>query len=705
MMLDERAELLSLEADLREVSSGAALADAAQIWRQQGDALKPADDVSTQWVAVEKRYIQADGGAKVRYRHDLTPHLEGVHDACDDPTKRIVAIQGPARSGKTIAWENFLLKVGMYGPSRNMGWYMHSEPDVKRYVRERVDWFLREHGDLWQKRDKAKVPAWNLRTVDGNLWEWLAANDSTTRARSFSLAIADEIDAMRPHIRDAIITLLRNRQREYGSLAKILVSSHPDAGPLFGIASIIKDSDRRLRMAPCPSCNAWVGAAVEVEAAHPGRRLTWNVPLLMKRHSGLDRDDLLNMLVDEVRLICPACEHPVTNEQRLAMRFDAEWVGRGQEIDQRERIIGDLIPHETAGFIFHAVDAPFDSLAQLARPWAAAFLKFKETGKDADLKEQTVKSLGEIYQKEAPGSKPAQWKQVRAKLVDTGYVMGTVPRGVDFLTCFVDVQGDRFEPGVIGWSRLGESWLVDRFSQRQMEGFHDIRPGERLSDWQILEFLLRQSYPLNDGSGLHLPIAKLGVDTGGVPGVTENARRWFANLTGVGGLDGQLVPSWRLSLQKGDAHIKGEFLGPVREIKKDKADREYPTPVYERTVNVTEIKKLIAYRRDEVETPGPLFMHLPGDVTDAQVRELCAETLVGDQWFASGRNELWDIWVGCEVLNQQLNPEDSKINWSKPPPWARPFKPSPDGSGGGMAPVVGQADLMERLRQFNRRRR
>jgi phage terminase large subunit GpA-like protein len=144
-------------------------------------------------------------------------------------------------------------------------------------------------------------------------------------------------------------------------------------------------------------------------------------------------------------------------------------------------------------------------------------------------------------------------------------------------------------------------------------------------------------------------------------------------------------------------------VGPVRRITHDKADREYPVPVLERTVNVFEVKKLIAYRRDEVLDPGPLRMHLPGDVMDSQVRELCAETLVNDEWITKGRNELWDIWTGAEVLRQLLNPEDSRIDWSSPPSWARPFTPSQEGQQPDMA--TGDTAWIERLRQFNRRRR
>jgi len=696
-MLNETQELRALEQELIGITSGGVLANAKTIWGQQLDALRPSSDISTHEVAVKYRIIKTDGGGEVPYNHSLTPHLKEVHDACDDPTKRIVAIKGPARSGKTIAFENHLLKVGMFGPSRNMLWYMHSEPDVRRYVDERVDFFLRAHGELWEKRDRAKVPKWNLRRVDGGLWEWLAANPSTTRARSASLIVGDEIDAMRQAIRDAIITLMRNRQREYGSQAKILVASHPDAGPLFGIDAILVDSDMRVRMGICPNCAHLVGAAREVT---PDRRMVWNMAELMKQGEDMPRDELLDFIAEAIRLICPHCKLPITNDERLEMRHTAKWMGLGQTIAPDETIIGDLTPKEIAGFVFHAIDAPFDSVAELARQWADAKLVKDETGSTAKLKEVTVKTIGETYIEDEAGSKVRQLLETKVRLIDTGYSMGTVPRGVDFLTGFIDVQGNRFEPVVIGWSgRTAESWLIDRYSAMQMEGFSDIRPGLRLADWDIIEQILNQTYPLNDGSGHVLGIATMGVDTGGVPGVTDNARRWAANLFSRAK---DPIPAWRIRLLMGDAHTKGDFVGAPRTIKADKAGREYPVPVLERTTNVTELKKIIANRMDIAE-PGPLRMHLPVDVTDAHVRELISATLINGKWYEKGRNELWDGWVGAEVCRQLMAPENRDIDWEKNKPiWAQPFLPSQDPAGSGMA--APPDDFYDRLRNFNKGR-
>jgi phage terminase large subunit GpA-like protein len=695
--MSHHQQLLELERELTLIAGGGQFANPRRLWADQLDALWPTEDISTHDVAVQYRVLPADGGTEeVPYREDLTPHLKGVHDAFDDPTKRIIAIKGPARAGKTIAAENFLLKVGMYGPPRNVLWYMHSEPDVRRYVDERVDFFLRHHGDLWHKRDRAKAPKWNLRRVDGGLWEWLAANDSTTRARSAALIIADEVDAMRPKIRDAWVTLAKNRQREYGNQAKMFIASHPDAGPLFGIDSILVDSDMRVRMGICPSCGHRIGAAREVAVE---RRMVWNMADLMKRGEDMPRDELLDFIAEQVRLVCPLCKGLITNDERLQMRFDAEWMGRGQSIAPDETIIGDLEPREIAGFVFHAVDAPFDSLGEIAKQWAGAKIEADETGSTANLKEVTVKTIGETFLEDDVASRPRIWKEVKARLVDTGYAMRTVPRGVDFLVAFVDVQGDRFEPGIIGFSRNIESWLIDRYSARQMEGFHDIRPGDRLGDWDVLEEVLRQTYPLNDGSGKHLGIAKLCVDTGGVPGVTDNARKWLANIQSR---PVNPIAPWRISLQKGDAHTKGEFIGPYRKIEADAAGRPLPVAVGERTVNVTEVKKLIANRM-EIEEPGPLRMHLPSDVTDAMVRELVAETYVNGLWISRGRNELWDIWVGAEVGRRLLAPENRQIDWENDRPvWATPFDPSQNGTSGGMA--AAPQDFFSRLRDFNKRR-
>jgi phage terminase large subunit GpA-like protein len=82
-----------------------------------------------------------------------------------------------------------------------------------------------------------------------------------------------------------------------------------------------------------------------------------------------------------------------------------------------------------------------------------------------------VKSLGEVHEDpDNPAGKVRDWKETKAAHLDTGYKLLSVPRGVDFLTMMVDVQGNRFEAGVWGWSRNRECWLIDRFAIKQRLG-------------------------------------------------------------------------------------------------------------------------------------------------------------------------------------------------------------------------------------------
>lgn len=694
MLRDYNLECRRLEAEVKRASSDDIFPDVRDLARAELDALRPPELISTHEVAVEYRYLPAFGGGKTRFQEAKTPYVEDIHGALDDPAKRIVLVQGNARGVKTTAAENFLLKIGKFGPPRGVLWYMHSEPDLRRYVEERVDFFFREH-ELEEKiAGRGGRPKWNLKMVDGMPWEWLPANASTTRARSAAFIVADEIDAMRPAIGNAIVTLIRNRQREYGSLAKAYIASHPDRGPAEGIAKLMVDSDRRLRFWTCPDCAHMVGPAKEVPK---DRRVTWNVAELMTAAGNdMDRDALLDHVEQNVFLICPNCKTRLTNENRLELDAEGLWVGKGQHIDGQENVAGELIRHDTAGFIIHAFMTPFVTLGGLAKEWVGAYLDFTDNQNADLLKEVSVKSLGEVYEDpDNPAARVRDWKETKAQHLDTGYKLGTVPRGVDFLTMMVDVQGNRFEAGVWGWSRNRECWLIDRFAILQRLGLREISPGERIGDWDLLEIALNFTYPTQADPAKHLMIAKMAVDTGGVPGVTNNARIWASNM-----LAARKCPMWRLMLSKGDRHLLGDLYGKPNRIMEDDAGRPLPVAVIERIVNVSAVKRVMARRLDIAE-PGPGFIHLPRDVEDRYIRELVAETEVNGDWIRRGPNETWDTLIMCEVARALLAPESSKIDWvGDPPPFAVPFIPSQKKGDDGNTSREG--DFFDRLARLNR---
>lgn len=695
MLTAEHIELRRLSRELTDINLGVHFQDPREVIKSETKSVLPAEDISSAEVA-ETRVFRGIGGIKTSFSFAIAPYLREIHDAMDDPTKNVVVVKGPARCGKTSAAENFLLKVGMYGPSRNVLWYMHSEPDLKRYMRERGDPMLRDHERLWEKVEKlGGKTAWNLKIVDGAVWEWLPANDSTTRARSAALTVGDEIDAMRPEIGDAIVTLIKNRQREVGAFGKAFLCSHPDRGPQFGIDHLLQDTDMRVRIWTCFDCGHLMCPAVEAPA---GRRVTWNMGDLMREADSLSREDLLAFVEANVHLTCPNCKTKIGNEERLELDAAGVWMGKGQEIADDESIVGERISVDQAGFVIHAFMAPFVTLGGLAKEYAGAMLHKLTTGSDALLRQVNVKSLGETHRGDDPASKPKLWKEVKAAHLDTGYILATVPRGVDFLTAMTDTQGSSFETGVWGWSRNRECWLIDRFSMKQRLGLKNIRPGENIEDWDVLEYVLNLEYPLNDGSGRVLGIAKMAVDTGGVPGVTENARIWASNL-----LASNRFPAWRIMLSKGDHNLKGAFYGVAHKITEDKAGRPLPVSVLERVVNVTEIKRMMSARLEILE-PGPNYLHLPRDVEDAHIRELCSEVLINGIWTKiERRNETWDTLIMSEVARALLAPENAVIDWvNDRPVWAVPYIPaSPDRREDGNAPE--ERDFFMRLSRLNKR--
>lgn len=598
---------------------------------------------------------------------------------------RVVAVKGPARSGKTVAAENRALKHWIYGPSVNVLWYMQSNADVEDYVEERVEWMLHAHEQVdakikWNDRRNSR----NRKRIGGTLARWLAATKGTTRGKAAPLIIADEIDGYTKAVRRSILTRLINRQREFGSGALAYICSHPDEGPAEGIDAVLRDSTCHLWWWQCQSCGEASSPSPEAES-----RMNWNVPTLMAASQELERGALLDKVEAEAGLACPHCGHQVKDapagyqgSERDLMNRSGRWLQSHQTMDKFGAVEGVAAIAEYMGFSIHGFMSPFVTIGGLAREWAAAKLEADLTGNETGLKEVVVKSLGETFIGTDLAKQVENFTVVERRLKEgQPYLLKTVPAGCQFLTAFIDIQGDRFEVRVIGWSTGRESWLIDAFSIKQpppdpetgRAAFDNLDPFHRLNDWQVLEdSVLRQTYPLADDPSRHLPIARIVVDTGGGDETTVNARRWAA---GVIGRKKDPVPSWRLLLTKGASSKKSELYGKPRKVEYDDEGKPLPAAVWERTVNVHDLKGIIAVRM-KVDVPGPGRMHLPLDLKQRYARELCAERLINGDWIRFHRaNETWDAWVACEVARETLQPERLGINFEAAPPiWAKPFQ-------------------------------
>jgi phage terminase large subunit GpA-like protein len=654
------------------------------------DNLLPAQAISTTQYAETKRVFRGPTGKNVKWSRRMTPYIPAIQDALDMPGVRVVAVSANARWGKTVAFENKCMKHWTYGPSFNVLWYMQTQDDLADYVDERFDWMLENHEEVADKIDPRDPKNGRFRKMIGDaLLLMRPATVGTTRGKAAPLVGADEIDAYAKRIRNAILTLVRNRQREFGANAIAYFCSHPDAG-MDGIWGIIHDGLIHLWWWLCPACKKSSSPCQGAE-----HRMLWNVPELLGRGEDMDHDALLAMIKTEARLICPHCRAAVDEPGRRPMSAGGTWLQPHQKLLEDGTVKGEAKVGETMGFIGHAFMSPFVNLGELARDWSAAWLKAQGGGSDIALREETVKSLGEFYEGPDAESKIDDWKVVQARL-NAPYELKTVPRGVLFLTAFVDVQGDRYEVRVIGWDLMSRSWLIDAYPVKQWPGFDTIDPTNRIRDWDIIESaVLDQVYPLAstidyvDGrpviteDTLFLPIAKTLINAAGAAGevtnVTWNARVWMANLIDpnrVGrlveqGMEPRLpVEPWKVQLYIGSASEKSPLYGKPYQVLVDDAGKQLPVQVYERAINVFQLKRVIA-KRMRIETPGPGRMHLPVRLPPRYVRELVSERLVNGAWIRSGANETWDGWIACEAARALLQPDREGL-WIEPPDWATP---------------------------------
>jgi phage terminase large subunit GpA-like protein len=650
------------------------------------EAILPAESIATKDWARKHRKIEVRGKV-LDYDPVLTPYNDGIMDACDEFGVREVAVKGPARAGKTIGAENVALNRWSNRPGRVL-WYMQTGEDMEDYMEERGEWMIDNHPRVAARLIRDRRTSLTRKRIGGHVALFRAATLKTTRGKAAPLVIADEIDGYSKRVRKAILTLIRNRQREFGNDALAFICSHPDAGPTEGIDAVLAEAIVHLWWMNCPKCHKASSPCAESDI-----RITWNVSALLENIADTDPREVRDMVREKARLVCPHCNAQFDNRERLAIMRKGCWLQPHQKLDRHGVIQGKRRLGPTMGFVIHGFMAPFVDLGDLAAEYALAKISADNTGDATNLKEVVVKSLGETFEGARAEEQVEDYRVLKQRLA-TPYPLKTVPLGVDFLTAFVDVQGDRFEVRVVGWRRNIESYLVDVFSIKQWPNGDNVDPANRLRDWDLIEHrVLDMSWPLatnkGDDDDLFLSVARTAIDMGGAGGadegstVSNNAKLWVAKITDPARRGRLPVPGWRIQLQRGAASKhQAEIYGTARQVAKDDQGRALLVPVFERTVNVHSIKKIIARRMKIPEGPGA--MHAPSNLSDRYWRELSSERLVNDEWVATGRNETWDGWVAAEVARYTLRPDRQDIDWANDRPvWATP---APRGEDPGTGP-------------------
>lgn len=241
-----------------------------------------------------------------------------------------------------------------------------------------------------------------------------------------------------------------------------------------------------------------------------------------------------------------------------------------------------------AGFTASKLFSPFVTVATLAETW----LRVKD-----DLEQKRVfvnTALAQPFAAEAGRNVEAQTLVSRRE--DFG---SALPREIVRLTAGVDVQGNRLECHVMGWGLFEEAWSVH----------YQVLEGDPANPdvWNRLDDLLKSRFP--HALGVSLPISATCVDSGHLAQKVHDFCRplAFRNVWAIKG------SSWS---RKGD---------PVWPVPKSSKFREKGNkPVI---ISVDSAKDFLRAMM-MVNSPGPGFLHIPQQRSEAWCEQLVAERCI-----------------------------------------------------------------------------
>ena len=687
-----RERIEQVRKDLDDLAAYRYCADPVAIALDAIDLLTPPEDISTTECAERYRKIRTvEGSGHIHWTLALTPYLKGPQDALDSPNVQEVVIPKPGRTGGTVAFENHLFKRMRFGPMSDVGWYLGGPDEVKSYCDKQVTPLFEDHPEIAAKLGTGRSDNTIARKkVSGRFVEYLAASGKTITGRQFGYMIGDEIDTFPKRIRASFLQQARVRGRALGNKRKVGMTSHPDAGWADGIASAWIDSSRGIYVWPCAECEGWSSPWPTQYWPDVPRTELWYLKL---KQAG--RDERIAKAMETAAMQCPHCGALLTDEQRKSMSLIGQWLHRGQTLDVHAGPTGKPDANASMGFWIHGLMSMMVTNAELARDLEAATIVFERTRKTEQLREVLAKIFGQVFEGTGASGMLDSASLMRRSQGAAGgedgganpevFSIGLCPPQVRFITAAVDVGGGKFDLGFWGWDLEGRSWWLDRITLRQRLGadgrMRDIRPRERIEDWDILipEAILR-TFPIIGRPGWAMPVAAVAIDVGD-GNATWKGREFARRAIVAGHYWGSSAKPWsRVRLIQGSPSAKAPAVSKPRIISRDEHGAQMTPTVLEYTLGVHELKELVIERL-AVSDGGPGQCMFADGIASNYFEEFFNERLIDGKWERNGPNESLDLFGYSEAVRLMLDPDRKDINWNgqRLPPWATPVPVSVEG--------------------------
>jgi phage terminase large subunit GpA-like protein len=369
------------------------------------------------------------------YNPDITPWVQGIHEALDDPKVFEVVCCKSAQ----VAWTdgvllNYIGKRIDLDPCPMIVMFA-KDLAAKEFNSEKFEPMVEATPRLSAKiaihstRDKNN--RWQFKTFAGGFLKFVGSNSpSSVKSTPAPVTAVEEPDDCNENIRDQgdTITILRERSKTY-TRRKMIFGGTPTVEGVSRIEAAYKGSDQRKFYVRCPDCDEEQTLAWE--------HVQWtDDPLASHEVYG-------TALPNSARYCCPHCASLWTDAEKNRAVRKGVWRANAAF-------------HGVAGFYINELYAPFPGsyMGRLVEKYLTAKHAL-ERGDDTKMRSFRNNTEGLAYkiQTDIP---PADDLKVRAESYDEF----SVPHGGLLLTAGVDVQHDRLAIVIRAWGRGEESWLV-----------------------------------------------------------------------------------------------------------------------------------------------------------------------------------------------------------------------------------------------------
>lgn len=653
-------------------------------------AVRPSEKLDVSEWASKYRYLNNPGSFVGFWDHDKTPYMREPMDMLASLDVTGVVFAGPARTGKTDIFTNWLGHVADTDSSDMIAYQMTNSIAS--------EWSQRDLAQAFRAKPPGqRQSVFNRLLVSGkqNIYDKRFKNGmqllirwpsiTELSGKTIQRAALFDYDRMDQDIEKQgnPFDLARKRTTTYKRFAMTYAEGSPgfevtepnwiagtphEAPPTKGILELYNRGDRRRWYWRCPDCEG-------------------TFEPLFNLLSYPSEGDFMER-AESVTLVCPLCGVAHTPDRKYAMNKGGKWLREGEVWNDDGSVSGTPRRSDIASYWMNGVAAGFQDWKGLVLAYLQAMEAYENTGDTGPLKKSMNTDQGIPFEK--PKDQYARLPEDlkgRAENWGAGPTfeerIPSVPDWVRFLVATIDVQARAFVVQITGIGPGGDMTVIDMFKIRKSDRIdeNDIRqeraildPAGYQEDWDVLtEQVIELTYPLADKSGRRMAIKIIGCDSGGREGVTVNAYNYWRSLR-----DDELGRGHhrRFHLLKGEPSKSAprRRTGRPDSSRNDRnagARGEIPVEFFNSNLLKDQLYALLG-RSD----PGGGMMRFPTWTPNWFYTQMTAEerTIKGWENKSQRRNEAWDLSYYTIGLCLRPDIRLEHFNWddeSSLPAWAK----------------------------------